>query len=185
MFQVFHLGVSNVAIAIYACCKRMFQVFQLFHMYVLSVSSGCYRSISRCCRTCMFQVYVFKCSKCFKRMLQVFHLDVAKVNLDVAYGYKCMFQVYVSFAFRRMFQVFYLDVSKVDLVEHMLQWSQWLAACRSRLLLLLERRRGSPCGCLRPADAFMARIRRRGQVTGIGPMCMRARETERAFCGRA
>jgi hypothetical protein len=133
-------------------------------------------------------------SVCFQ-VFQVFQTYIASVSFVCCkskfgcciccYGYKCMFQVYVSFAFRRMFQVFYLDVSKVDLVEHMLQWSWWLATCRSRLLLLLERRRGSPCGCLRPADAFVARIRRRGQVTGIGPMCMRARERERAFRGRA
>jgi hypothetical protein len=29
--------------------------------------------------------YVFKCSMCFTPLFQVFHLDVAKVDLDVAY----------------------------------------------------------------------------------------------------
>jgi hypothetical protein len=78
-----------------------------------------------------------------------------------------MFQAYVlsaSFIFRCMFQVLHLDVSKEDLEEHMLQWSRWLAntACRSHLLLL-RRRRGAPCGCLRSADAYVACICRRGR----------------------
>jgi hypothetical protein len=53
-------------------------------------------------------------------MLQVFHLDVAKVDLDIAYaaisihaGFKRMFQVFHLF-FRCMLQVFHLDVSEVD-----------------------------------------------------------------------
>jgi hypothetical protein len=32
------------------------------------------------CFKCMFQLFI-----CFRRMLQVFHLDVAKVYIDVAY----------------------------------------------------------------------------------------------------
>ena len=47
-FQVFHLDVVNVAMAIYACCKRMFHVtskcfrcfkrmFQVFHLDVVEV----------------------------------------------------------------------------------------------------------------------------------------------------
>jgi hypothetical protein len=55
-----------------------FKCFKLFQMYVSSVSSGC-------CITCIFQAYVFKCFGCFIGMLQVFHLDVAKVDLDVVY----------------------------------------------------------------------------------------------------
>jgi hypothetical protein len=75
--------------------------------------------------------------------LQVFHLDVAKVDADVAYV-----AMTVNVCFKRIFQVFYLfqsyvasvslNVSKVNLGEHMLQWRRWLAGCcRSRLLLLL------------------------------------------------
>jgi hypothetical protein len=58
----------------------------------------------------------FKCFRYFKGMLQMFHMDVAKVNRDIAHVimvvylcFKCMF------CFRRMLQVFYLDVAKVDL----------------------------------------------------------------------
>jgi hypothetical protein len=47
-FQVFHVDVAYVAIAIYACCKRMFHVvsisfkcFSYFQTYVSSVSSVC------------------------------------------------------------------------------------------------------------------------------------------------
>ena len=43
----------------------------------------------------------------------MFYLDVAKVDLDVAYT--CMLQAYVLRCFIRMLQVFYLDVVKVDL----------------------------------------------------------------------
>ena len=58
-------------------------------------------------------------------MLQVFHLDVAKVVLNVAYVvmaihvcFKCMS---VSSVFSRMLQVLQQDVPKVDLMEHVLQ----------------------------------------------------------------
>jgi hypothetical protein len=66
-------------------------------------------------------------------MLQVFYLDVAKVDLDIAYvtmAFKCLqmflqrFQTYiasVSAIFGCMLQVFHLDVAKVDQVFHMLQ----------------------------------------------------------------
>ena len=131
---MFHLGVSNVAMALYACCKsiyvscckRMLQVFQLFHTYVSCVSSGCCRSISRCCITYMLQAYIC--------MLQVFYLDVAKLDLDVACvcngfqvfsGVLLVFQTYVasvSTIFERMLEVFYLDVAKVEMVSHMLHW---------------------------------------------------------------
>jgi hypothetical protein len=57
-------------------------------MYVLSVGS--------------------KCFICFRRMLQVFHLDVAKVDLDVAYICKCFkcFHTYVASVFIWMFAIF-------------------------------------------------------------------------------
>jgi hypothetical protein len=55
-------------------------------------------------------------------MLQLFHLDIAKVNLDVAYT--CMLQAYVVFSgvFIYMLQVFYLDIAYV---------LQWLQTCFS------------------------------------------------------
>jgi hypothetical protein len=56
-------------------------------------------------------------------MLQVFHLDVAKVDLDVAYVamtihacFKHIFQVHL---FQTYVAVFYLDVLNVDLGEYM------------------------------------------------------------------
>jgi hypothetical protein len=42
----------------------------------------------------MFQVYLPNVSSIIRRMLQVFYLDVAKIDLDVAYT--CKLQVYVS-----------------------------------------------------------------------------------------
>jgi hypothetical protein len=65
----------------------------------------------------------FKCFTCFRLMLQVFHLDVAKVDLDVAYVamtihacFKHIFQVHL---FQTYVAVFYLDVLNVDLGEYM------------------------------------------------------------------
>ena len=50
----------------------------------------------------MFQA-CFKCFKCFRLTLQVFHLNVAKVDLDVAYVAMAMHA-----CFKRIFQVFCL-----------------------------------------------------------------------------
>jgi hypothetical protein len=75
-----------------ARCKCMFQVFQMFHKYVASVSYGCCKTRSGCCIccngcTCMLQVSVLmfrssvrlylqvclsKCCMCFTHMLHVF-----------------------------------------------------------------------------------------------------------------
>jgi hypothetical protein len=51
----------------------------------------------------------FKCFRRFKLLFQAFNLNVAKVDLDVAYVFK-----YFKF-FRFLFQVFHLNVVKVDL----------------------------------------------------------------------
>ena len=55
-------------------------------------------------------------------MLQVFHLDVLKVDQNVAHVamaihvyFECMFQMFLCF-FRRSLQVFHLDVLYVSLV---------------------------------------------------------------------
>jgi hypothetical protein len=49
----------------------------------------------------------FKCLRCFIRMLQLFYLNVAKVDLDVAYvvnGYTCVSSVLQVFqTIRHMF----------------------------------------------------------------------------------
>jgi hypothetical protein len=54
------------------------------------------------------QTLCFKCFMRFKLLFQVFHLDVAKVDLDVAYVFECFR------CFRLLFKVFHLDVEKVD-----------------------------------------------------------------------
>jgi hypothetical protein len=101
----------------------------------------------------MFQVFLMF----FRLMLQVFYLDVAKLNLNIAYV-----AMAIHVCFKRMFQVFHLfqkyvaSVSSgcfnVDLVLHMLQWRWWLVDDG----LLLGRRRGSPCGRLWSVDASAA-----------------------------
>jgi hypothetical protein len=65
---VSHLDVTYVS---HVCCK-------LFHLDVTYVKSfsKCFASVSdTCC----------KCFSCFVRMLQVFHLNVSKVDQDVAH----------------------------------------------------------------------------------------------------
>jgi hypothetical protein len=68
-------------------------------IYVVSVAYHCWKSILECCTCCngythMFQVYVPNVLSIFRCTLQVFYLDVAKVDLDVAYT--CMLLAYVS-----------------------------------------------------------------------------------------
>ena len=56
MLQLFHLDVAEVdldvtyvATVIHECFKHMFQVFHLFQMYVVNISSKCFKSTSGCC----------------------------------------------------------------------------------------------------------------------------------------
>jgi hypothetical protein len=60
----------------------VFKCFKLLQMYVSSVSSGCciYFAMVRTCFSGISDIYC-KCFSCFGRILQVFHLDVAKVDL--------------------------------------------------------------------------------------------------------
>ena len=71
----------------------LFQVFQAFQTYILSVSSECCKSQSRMLDILRWQ-YTHVASLCFNCFM----------------------------CFRHLFQMFHLNVSKVDLVLHMLQW---------------------------------------------------------------
>jgi hypothetical protein len=59
----------------------------------------------------------FKCFKCFRGMLQIFYIDVAKVDRDVAHVAMVFSSVCPKcfICFRHMLQVFPLDAAKVDL----------------------------------------------------------------------
>jgi hypothetical protein len=59
----------------------------------------------------------FKCFKCFRGMLQVFYIDVAKVDQDVVHVAMVFSSVCPTcfICFRHLLQVFYLGVAKVDL----------------------------------------------------------------------
>ena len=66
--------------------NECFQVFQVFHTYVASISFAYDKSKSRCCICCygyihMFQAYVLSVSSVFRIMLQVFHMDVSKIDM--------------------------------------------------------------------------------------------------------
>jgi hypothetical protein len=121
------------------CCNYIFQVFQVFQRYIASVSYRCCKSRSGCCICCndyarMFQVYVLNVSSISNVRYKYFHMDVAKVDLNVAYA--CIFQVFhtsiasissrcyiifamVSSVFQVILQVFQthvLSVSSVSLI---------------------------------------------------------------------
>jgi hypothetical protein len=75
---------------IYASCKPIFQVFHLDVAYVAMTLPAC-----------------FKCFIYFVLMLQVFHLDVTKVDLNVTYVvmpiHVCFKRIFKCFiCFRRM-----------------------------------------------------------------------------------
>jgi hypothetical protein len=112
MFQAYVSSVSCVSDVCFKCFILMMQkyIWMLYNMHVASIC--------------------FKCLRCFIRMLQVFHLDVAKVNLNIACvcnGFKCFQMFFASISdvyckcFIHMLQGFYLDVAKVNLMLHMLQ----------------------------------------------------------------
>lgn len=74
-FKVFHLDVVKVDLDI----AYIFKVFQQFNIFILSVSSGCYKSRSGCCmryndEICLLQAYVSivseVCCRCFIWMFQ-------------------------------------------------------------------------------------------------------------------
>jgi hypothetical protein len=73
----------------------------------------------------------FESFKCFRYTLQMFHMDVVKVDPNIAYIVmamhvccKCLFPN-VSSTFRRMLRVFYLDVAYVShICCIILQWFQ-------------------------------------------------------------
>jgi hypothetical protein len=110
-----------------AYCKRMFQVFQVFHMHVASVSRGY-------CIYChgytrMLQVYCSKCFSFFEHMLQVFYLNVAYVSHIC---YKCF--IWMLYCFTHMLQVFHLDV-----IAYVLQWLHTCFSwCFKRMLQVFQ-----------------------------------------------
>jgi hypothetical protein len=103
--------VAYVVMAIYVCCKSLFQMFHMFFQtYVASMFIWLLH---------MFHTYVAsvlsRCCICFAWAFQVFFASV----LDVCFKCFICLQKYVVNV--------YLDISKVDRVLHMLQWRQWLA----------------------------------------------------------
>jgi hypothetical protein len=130
------------------------------------------------CFKCMFQMFYL-----FRHTLQVFHLDVAKVYLNIAYICKCFrcfhtyvasvlsrclqwlhtyFQGFLVFCkcFRHMLQVFQLfQMYIASVLSRCCESRSGVAhvamrpTCRDCLLQLLGCHRGSPCGRLRPLDA--------------------------------
>jgi hypothetical protein len=88
VFQVFHLNVAKVDLGCCICCKLYVwcePMFQEFQTFVSNVLSGCFKTRFWCYTCCngytrMFQAYVSSVSSVFIFMLQMFHLDVLKVD---------------------------------------------------------------------------------------------------------
>jgi hypothetical protein len=127
------------------CCKSMFQVFQMFHLNVVSVSCGYCKSRSGCCIYCngytrMLQTFVLNVSVvfpnvCCKRVYLIiarFHIYVACVLSECCIYFamvfsnvfRCFYKCFrrmlqVSIIFERMLQMFHLNILKVDRVLHL------------------------------------------------------------------
>jgi hypothetical protein len=121
--------------------------------------------MNACCKVYALGVFI--------RMLQVFHLDVSQVDLDVAYIWNGCTNVLSLWDFckhfRRMLKVFQLFRTYVASVSFECCKSRSNVAhvavgltYHSRLLQLLGRCRRSPCRRLRPAYTSVTRIHRRG-----------------------
>ena len=82
---------TYVASVLFGCCVcfDMFssvfcKCFIYLLLYVASVASGCFKSISGVARVAMAIRACFKCFIFFRCMLQAFHLDFSKVHLREA-----------------------------------------------------------------------------------------------------
>ena len=118
------------------CCKCLSPMFHqfFFHvsckcficilLHVASVASGCFKSKSGCCTCCNgVSTICHKCFICFRHILQMFYLDVAKV--DLVLHMLQQLQTYVASVcfkcfscFRHMLQVFYLNIAYVAVAIH-------------------------------------------------------------------
>ena len=97
----------------------------MFHLDVSKVNLGV-AHVAMAIHAC------FKCFICFRCMLQMFYLDVVKVDLvlHMLWAIHTCFKCFICF--RRILQVFHLNVSKVNLGRAnvamvALAGGQWLA----------------------------------------------------------
>jgi hypothetical protein len=71
-------NVAHVAMIIHVYCRSLFKIFNLFHTHVAGVFMYLLHILQ-----CYVVNVCSKCFICFRRMLQLFHLSVAKVDMDV------------------------------------------------------------------------------------------------------
>jgi hypothetical protein len=60
-------------------------MLQAYVLNVSVISDVCFKCFIWILHNMQFQAYVFKCFGCFIDMLQVFHLNIVKVDLDAVY----------------------------------------------------------------------------------------------------
>jgi hypothetical protein len=97
-FMLFHMYVSFRCCMCSICCNGYVPMLQVYVSNILVVSSVCYKCFIWMLHMLQWlYTYVanvcFKCN-CFKRMLQVFYLDVAYVALAIHICGKCIFQMF-------------------------------------------------------------------------------------------
>jgi hypothetical protein len=78
--SMFHIDVAHVVMVIRVCCKSLFKMFHLFQTHIITYKYFIW----------MLHIFQWLCCKvcskyliCFKHILQLFHLSIAKVDLDV------------------------------------------------------------------------------------------------------
>jgi hypothetical protein len=143
MFQVFHLS-SDTCYKCFTCFKNRSGVAAGEPSAAAGAASGmmllCVAGLTPSLQSSKHQVDValkanvvsvcFECLRCFGGILQVFHMDVTKVDQDVSYVtmvvhvcckcmfqmfhlfFKCMLQVYLyGCCLTHMLQIYYLNVA--------------------------------------------------------------------------
>ena len=86
MFQVFHLDVAKEDLRCCICCNDNICMLQAYVSSVSVVSNVCFKCFIMLLHMFAMALYAcFKYFRCFRLVLQVFHLDVAKVDLVVTY----------------------------------------------------------------------------------------------------
>jgi hypothetical protein len=94
MFQVFHLDVAYVVMAIHACSSVCFKYFRCFQIYVASVSSGRCKVDLDVAYITLVNTHVLRaCFKCFI----YFRTYVINVYLNVAYVTSVCYECFIYF----------------------------------------------------------------------------------------
>jgi hypothetical protein len=111
MSQVFRLDVVKVDLGCFICCNDNIHMFQAY-VQRISVVSACFKcfhlDIVYVCYdyTCIFQVFVFMCFRCFRLILQKWIWILYMLLWLYTHVWRAYFKCFICFSF--MLQMFYL-----------------------------------------------------------------------------